>query len=123
MQKESDQSGFGWLLANDQVILAGLVTGLLLVLIQWVIVLWYVWQMPAEIPLFYSLPGGSDQLAIKNWLWLIPVISTISLMISLLIIRLSLSVERVFHQLMMWLTCLVGFLGLVVLVHILVLVF
>jgi len=33
------------------------------------------WQLPPQIPLFYSLPYGSNQLASRTWVVLLPALS------------------------------------------------
>lgn len=42
-------------------------------------------DLPPEIPLFYSLPWGESRLTSPIWLWILPAVSGVILLINLLI--------------------------------------
>jgi len=51
--------------------------GLLFVLFNVILTAFFWWQLPPQIPLFYSLPYGSTQLANKMWFFILPGLSLV----------------------------------------------
>lgn len=96
-------------------------TGLAILLSQWLIALWFYGQLPPQIPFFYSLPSGQLQLAGRQWFLIVPAISTTTLLLNLILIRLKTGL-KIYQQLISWLTVLSLFIVLVSLIHTLILV-
>jgi len=96
---------YGWILVGLNLIISA--------------VFW--WQLPDEIPLFYSLPYGAAQLQSRQWFFLLPGLSLFLLFDYLLVSRLTVS-SKIFYSIMKWLHLLGLFLLTIALVHILVIV-
>lgn len=110
------------LFSTDRGLLAGALLAFALLLAQWFVLLVNFVDLPPELPIYFSLPTGTDQLAYRWWVFLIPGFSSLSVFAGLLIIRLTLSMLRVFHHLVLWLSVLIVLLGLVSVGHVLWLV-
>ncbi len=109
------------MVSKDMGLLWGVVVAVGLVLGQWLLMAFFFWQLPPEIPLWYSLPLGSQQLAIRNWFWLLPVIGLVCLFSNMVLLRLSLGTVSVFRQIIVWLGALVELLLVIALTHIIML--
>lgn len=94
--------------------------GLVLV---WIMVVTFYWQLPPEIPLFYSLLTGELQLADKMWFWLVPAMVTILGLINLLFIRMAQRLHVIAQQMIAWLTVLMVFMSMVAMFYVIILVF
>jgi hypothetical protein len=95
---------FKTILINDKAIRAGLIMGLIVLLLQWVSVIGWAWRLPPEIPLYYSLPIGQLQLTGRLWFFILPVASLFFYLINLVIVAGSGSLNKVFPQVTTWLT-------------------
>lgn len=109
--------------SQDNITMTGFTTAFVLTLAQWLIILIYIWQLPPEVPLFYSFPVGDDQLADKYWLLIIPTISTLSLILWWALFYFSRRVISVFHHITSWFTALIALVGAVSLLHIIILIY
>lgn len=96
---------YGWILVGLNIIISA--------------VFW--WQLPVQIPLFYSLPYGDPQLAAREWFFLLPGLSILLLMGYLLLSRLVVG-SKIFLNIIRWLHLLGLFLLTVAMVHILFIV-
>lgn len=122
-QDRNTQTKLSEYILNDQLILAGFSTAIILIVTQLILVGLYVWQLPPEIPLFHSLLAGADQLVDRVWLVIIPILSIISLFITWILIKISLQFITTFHQIISWFSVLIVFLGTISVVHVIVLVY
>lgn len=120
---DPQQKNLQQIILDDHIVLTGMITACLLTLGQWLVIAVYIWQLPPQIPLFYSHIAGHEQLAIRNWLFIIPVISSMSVIICWLILKFSTTLISVFHQLVSWFTALIIFIASVSLIHIIILVY
>lgn len=100
----------------------GVLLASLMSLIQWLLLGFYGWKIPPEIPLFHSAPLGAGQLAGKVWFLIIPIVSLLFIIISLIFIRLSKNLPSIFNHIIVWGTTLNIFLSVIVMVHIIYLV-
>jgi hypothetical protein len=96
---------YGWILVGLNLIISA--------------VFW--WQLPDQIPLFYSLPFGLAQLQSRQWFFLLPGLSVFLLFDYLLISRLMVS-SSLFYSIIKWLHLLGLLLLTIALVHILIIV-
>jgi hypothetical protein len=87
-------------------------------IIQWLLVGFFIWQLPPEIPLWYSLPAGKVQLATREWFLLLPAISLGAFFVNIILTRLGLFMVKVYVPLIMWLTALMLFMVTVAMGHI-----
>lgn len=79
------------------------------------------WQLPAQIPLFYSLTYGESQLANKVWFLILPGLSII--VFGGLMLLLSIKVKsKLYPKMMSWLQVLCLFLLSLAMVHIVMVV-
>lgn len=90
-------------------------------LIQWLLVGLFIWQLPPEIPLWYSLPSGKMQLASPPWLLVIPGLSMIFFMTNLITMRWGQTLISVRISMMTWLSALMLCLATVAMIHIIAL--
>jgi hypothetical protein len=60
-----------------------LISSALAMAIQAGLLLAFLPKLPPEVPLFYSLPWGEDRLVTPIWLWALPAVSGIFLVINL----------------------------------------
>jgi hypothetical protein len=107
---------------DDPWMLSGLLIGGVMWLMQMMILAVFYGQLPPEVPLYYSLPTGIEQLAAKAFLWMLPGITLLFLLTSLVIMRMGMTTLKIFHQTLIWLTGLVGFMSLVSLMRIILLI-
>lgn len=96
---------YGWIVAGLNIVIG---------LIFW-------WQLPVEIPLFYSLPYGTAQLAAREWFFLLPGLSVLLLVGLTLISRVRIQ-SKIFFAIIRWLHLLSLSLLTIAMVHILVIV-
>jgi hypothetical protein len=125
MRINSDQSSGSLFIriGQDHIVLTGFATTLLLCLVQWFLILFYIWRLPPEVPLYYNLALGTDQLADKIFLLLPPSFSLLFTVMWLLYYRIGANLIPFFHQLTSWLTTLVVLLAAISLLHIIILVY
>lgn len=109
------------ILSADSALRWGVVLAAVLLLMQWLILGIFIWQLPPEIPLFYSLPLGKMRLAERSYYMLIPALSTVVVVVQLILIRLSVSLPKIFLQILAWGAVLFTFISLVAMVNILLL--
>lgn len=113
---------FRFILAGDSTVRYGVIwAGLLLILILVITAIWG-WRLPPEIPIFYSLPQGSSQLAVRGWFFILPVSGLIFYILALISIGLSVNLVRIFPQITIWLTAVNLLLMAIAIIHILMLV-
>lgn len=62
-------------LSADKLLFFVFVLCVFFLLIQIALILTSNSKLPAQIPLFYSLPWGEKELASKVWLWILPLLS------------------------------------------------
>jgi len=96
----------------------GLVCSAFCLLVQWLLVGFFVWQLPPEIPLWYSEPTGKLQLADRGWYLLLPGATLALFILNLGFIKLGLGTLRVYAFISIWLTTLIVFLMTIAMVHI-----
>ena len=89
---------------------------------QWLIFGLFTWQLPPQIPLYYSLPTGESQLADKNMFILIPLLSVGIIVINSILIRLNKDTPPIYPQIIAWATALTTFLATIGMLHITMLV-
>jgi hypothetical protein len=76
--------------------------GLLFVLFNLIFTAFFWWQLPPQIPLFYSLPYGPMQLANKLWFFILPVL-TISIWVSYILLSKIKTNTLIYVQILKWL--------------------
>ena len=76
--------------------------GLLLVIFNVVITAFFWWQLPPQIPLFYSLPYGTSQLATKIWFFILPILSVLIWVSYFLLSKIKTN-TKIYTQILMWL--------------------
>ncbi len=59
-------------------------TGLLLTAAEGGLLLYYQAKLPPEVPLFYSLPWGETRLTDPHWLWTLPALSAVVLILNVI---------------------------------------
>ena len=96
---------YGWILLSLNIIISA--------------VFW--WQLPNQIPLFYSLPYGEPQLASREWFLLLPGLSVLLTVGNIFLGRLVVQ-SKIFLDIVTWLHLLGLFLLTVAMVHILFIV-
>lgn len=79
-------------------------------------------DLPAYVPLFYSLPWGDSRLATANSLFLLPIFSLAFLFINNLLAVFYLNIHSLMSRLLVIFSLLFSFLSLVTLLHIIFLV-
>lgn len=75
------------------------------------------WQLPPQVPLFYSLPYGTNQLATREWVLLLPGLAVLTWISYFLLSRLDVS-SGIYIKILRWLHVLGLFLLTIALVHI-----
>ncbi len=70
-------------------------------------------DLPPEIPLFYSLPWGESRLTSPVWLWALPAVSGVTLLVNILVSQLLF--ESVLDRILAATTTLVALMSLVTL--------
>ncbi|MBI4059054.1 hypothetical protein HY404_02310 [Candidatus Microgenomates bacterium] len=100
---------------NSVVASAGLIIALLLLIVLTSS------RLPPQVPLFYSLPWGEEQLAAKTTMLAVPLVSIATLAISMILSRLL--TRDIFILRLLWLGCLFTItLGLITVARIILLV-
>lgn len=122
-QKNQQSESFSDRLLKDHIIVIGITTAILLVATQWIVFAIYFFRLPPEIPLFYSLAVGEDQLASSIELITLPIAATLSCMAWCLIFYTQKALKPFFHQLSLWLTNIVIFLSAIALLHIIIIIY
>ncbi|OGV96628.1 hypothetical protein A2W24_01550 [Microgenomates group bacterium RBG_16_45_19] len=95
----------------------GLGLGLVLIGCQGLVLVVWGLKLPPEIPLYYSMPQGEQQLAEKGWLLISLGLSLLALVTNLVIIGLSGQLVKVFPEIVTWLTTVCILLLTLTLVH------
>lgn len=83
---------------NDSYILMFLRIGIFLIVIQIIILLMNYKSLPSEVPLFYSLPWGEKRLTNVNFLFVLPSLSLLVLLINSLISKKIYDKERLLSR-------------------------
>lgn len=91
--------------------------GLLILIINVVITLVFWWQLPPEIPLYYTMPYGKSQLAAKIWFLLLPLLSIVCFAMGQFLAKLKLR-SSLFSVMIGWLETLCLFLLMLAMIHI-----
>ena len=79
-------------------------------------------RMPSQVPLYYSLPWGSERLAETLWLLYIPAVSFMFFIVAVIISILYYSIEPLLSRLIATTAGFVSFLGAYTLIRIILLV-
>lgn len=82
----------------------------------------FAWQLPPQIPLFYSLPYGSSQLADRGWFLMLPAFSVVVFLLHWVLISWGRRFMGIYIELLSWLSTLLLFLITVAMVHVTLLV-
>jgi hypothetical protein len=90
---------------------------LLLVIVNVVLTAVFWWQLPPQIPLFYGLPYGVNQLVAREWFFILPGSSLLIFFGYFLLTRWRVS-SPIYVQILQWLHVLCVFLLTVAIVHI-----
>lgn len=77
-----------------------------LVTLSWLGIALSLWQLPPQIPIFYTFTIQSQQLAVKWWILLIPILQT-CLLLGNILIDWFLSKESLLFRLLFWWTSIV----------------
>ncbi len=96
--------------------------GLFFFVASFVLITWRFKSLPPAVPLWYSKPWGTDQLAQPFWLFLLPISSLFWQIVDIVIVTYQKNQYRIFTQALFLSTFLVNFLSFVTLVKILFLV-
>lgn len=97
--------------------------GALFSVVTLILAIMFVWQLPPEVPIFFSLPQGKEQLGAGWWLSLLPLLSGGGLVLNYFLTRVIPSIPEVMVSLLSWMTALNGLIFLIAMVHILLLVY
>lgn len=122
-QKNSQYESFSDRLLKDHIIVIGITTAILLVAAQWIVFAIYFFRIPPEIPLYYSLMIGEEQLASSVELITLPIAAMVSCIVWCLIFYTQKALKPFFHQLSLWLTNIVIFLSAIALLHIIIIIY
>ena len=95
--------------------------GLLMVVFDLIITAFFWWQLPPQIPLFYSLPYGVSQLAPKLWFFVLPILSLLVWICYFLLSKIKTN-TMIYTQILMWLHFTALLLITIALVHIVLVV-
>lgn len=95
---------------------------LLCALLSLGVIFWRWHLLPPAVPLWYTKPWGTDQLAHPYWLFLLPIGSTLIYVVNVIASVYITADYLVFTQLLFLTSFLVSFLSLITLVHILFLI-
>ncbi len=80
---------------NDRILLWGIILWLLCMLVSLACISLFFPKLPAEIPLFYSRPWGSQQLASKYFIFLLPIGTFILGLVNQMLAIISFKKERI----------------------------
>lgn len=105
-----------WLMRDYQV-RWGLAVAILFSVFQWILFGFYGWRLPPEIPMFYSLPGGSAQLTGSEWFIFLPSLTLVMVVINGFLIRMQQDMLIVYLRLFSWTTALLAFLVTLSMLH------
>jgi hypothetical protein len=86
--------------------------------VMWILIGIFLWQLPPEVPMWYSLPPGASQLSSREWFLLIPSLALAMTTVNMIVIRLGLGGVKIFGYMVAWLTALLVFLAGIAMVHI-----
>jgi len=114
----STTSGMGVMWRTDRVVRNGMIATAFLLLIQWGVFGVFIWRLPPEIPLFYSLPLGAAQLAQREWIFILPLSSTLFTGLNWLLMRLIPTSMPIYPEFLSWLNTLYSFLAFIAMIHI-----
>lgn len=92
--------------------------GLWILLLNIVLTAVFWWQLPPQIPLFYSLPYGVNQLVSREWFFLLPLGSLIIWITYFMLARWSVN-SSIYINILKWLHILCLFLFSLSIIHIL----
>ena len=106
------------ILSADSVVRWGMGVSALLLLGQWLLLGFFVWQLPPEIPLFFSLPTGSQQLANRSWYLILPSLSIVIFVVHLVLIRFSSNYVKVYGEIIAWGAALAIFLATIAMINV-----
>jgi len=101
---ESKRTGYGY--------------GLILVLLNVMLTAVFWWQLPPQIPLFYSANYGVNQLAAREWFFILPVASVAIWLTFFLVVRWKVQ-SAIYVNIIKWLHVLCLFLLSLSIIHIL----
>lgn len=110
-------------ITNDKVVGWGFIVGGLMVIGQLLITIGWGWRLPPEIPLFYSLPVGEQQLGGDSWFLILPISGWLFYITSYLLIGLTGGMVKVLPQTVVWLANVAIFLVTVAMINLLMLVY
>ncbi len=79
------------------------------------------WQLPPEIPLFYSKPYGLPQLSQKIWFLLFPGLSLVAFLVTFGLLKIQVK-SHLYKDMLAWLLSLYLFLIIVAMIHIILVV-
>ena len=82
----------------------------------------YYFQIQPVIPIFYTLPQRGEQLAMKEWLFLFPLLSTLITLVHATIILRIQAYEQVLLKLFTWITLVIQMLILLAFFRIIVII-
>lgn len=108
---------------SDRAVSLGLITGGVMVLGQLAMMAGWGWRLQPEIPLFYSLPVGEQQLSTARWFLILPISGWLFYITSYLLIGLSGGMVKVFPQMVVWLSNVAIFIITAAMINILMLVY
>ena len=91
---------------------------LLCVCIMWLIFAFFISRLPPELPLWYSLPPGTNQLAGKSDIIFLPILATIFLFATSALLLVHKTSIAIYTYLVLWITVLVQVLFLIALINI-----
>lgn len=100
---------------------SGLITSIALSVMQWIIFGLFVWQLPPEIPLYFSLPTGQNQLANKDMYILIPLVCLSITILNSILMRFKKDTPPVYASIIVWSSVLICLLGTISMLHIVLL--
>jgi hypothetical protein len=106
------------LLSLDKSLRQALGVSVFIIVLQWVFMAFYAWQLPPEIPLFYSEPYGAAQLADRGYFFLLPLSTLFFTGLNVVLLQLGMRAVRMYIPLIGWLTTLYAFLASIAMVHI-----
>lgn len=95
---------------------------LILLGISWIILLFFWFKLPPQVPLLYSRPWGENQLVNKSLITLLPGLSTFLSLVNLRLASLLFKNEKFLSQVLVWLNLTVAVLAATALVRILIII-
>jgi len=107
------------LIKTNPTLALGFWVGILCLVVQWILVVLFVWRLPPEIPMWYSLPSGRLQIGSGIWFWLLPGLSLIFGLINLTFLQFGGGTVKIYSSLQLWLTSVVMLLATIAMINIL----